>query len=64
MEIGIAGALAAFLGALIHATDEGKSLSQGDLLAALQTAVAYLAGAVLRSPLDVRDAGAQTRATD
>lgn len=55
--------LAAGLASLVHASESG-ALTHNDLLVALQTALAYLTGAVLRSPRDARAADALTRRTD
>lgn len=56
------GALAAAFTTL--ATSTGGDIDQRDLIAAGAAAFAYLAGAIQRSPLDVRAADAKTRATD
>lgn len=57
-------ALAAGLASIGHATAEGDAISRADLVVAVQTAIAYLAGAVLKAPQDARDPLAQTRASD
>ena len=57
------GALAAAFTSLATST-EGGAVDQRNLVAAGASAFAYLAGAVMRSPLDAREPEDRTRATD
>ena len=59
----ILASAAAAVTSLARAAENGM-LTQHDLLVALQTALAYLGGAALKSPGDAREPDAQTRDGD